>query len=88
MDNKSHPKHYPTITPGRPIVDYYLQGRSENDVQYPIFNTGITKPIYDLNGNISRQLPLEDWPPVNDYHYEVYLMNRREALGLSPTYRR
>lgn len=88
VDNTSHPKYYPRITPGRPAVDLYLSGRYEDDTAYPIFNTGITKPIYDLNGNISRQLPLEYWPPSNDYHREAYLMERRYQEGQCVTCKR
>ena len=83
MINYLHPKVYPSYNHpyARPPVDLYLQGRYEDDTAFAIVNDGITKPIYDLNGNISRQLPLEDWPPENDYHKEVYLMQRRIAEG-------
>jgi hypothetical protein len=77
MENRTHPKHYPTVTPTRPPVDLYLSGRSENDTAFTILNTGLSRPIYDLNGNVSRQLPLENWPLENDLHPEVYLMRRR-----------
>ena len=31
VDNTRHPKHYPRITSGRPPVDLYITGQSEND---------------------------------------------------------
>jgi hypothetical protein len=77
MDRYSHPKHYATFIPAKPPVDCYLRGCNENVEHYPILDTGISRPIYDLNGNIHFSLPLEDWPPENDYHREVYLMRQR-----------
>lgn len=88
VDNSRHPKYYPRITPSRPAVDFFLQGRSETDTAFPIFNTGISRPIYDLNGNIARQLPLENWPNAGDYHPEAYLMERRMQAGMCSTCRK
>lgn len=85
VDNTRHPKYYPYITPGRPPVDYFITGRSEEDVAYPIFNTGISRPIYDLNGNIARQLPLDQWPQADTYHYEAFLMEARRRDGIYMT---
>jgi hypothetical protein len=87
MNNKMHPKHYPRITSSRPPVDLFIPGRSENDEDFPIFNTGLSKPIYDLNGNISRQLPLDEWPLEGDFHPEVYLMQRRRNQVVCSTCR-
>jgi len=88
VDNTRHPKYYPRITPSRPAVDFFLQGRSETDTAYPIFNTGMSRPIYDLNGNVARQLPLDVWPNAGDYHPEAYLMERRMAANKCSTCRR
>jgi len=85
VDNTRHPKYYPYITPGRPPVDYFIPGRSEEDVASPIFNTGITRPIYDLNGNIARQLPLDQWPLAGTYHPEAFLMEARRKEGVYST---
>jgi hypothetical protein len=85
VDNTRHPKYYPYVTPGRPPVDYFINGRSEADVAYPIFNTGISRPIYDLNGNIARQLPLDQWPQSNTYHYEAFLMEARKKDNIYMT---
>lgn len=88
VDNTRHLKYYPMITPSRPPVDFFLQGRSEADTAYPIFNTGVSKPIYDLNGNVARQLPLENWPNANDFHPEAYLMENRMRAGMCSTCRK
>lgn len=88
VDNTRHPKHYPTITSGRPPVDLYITGQSENDTPYSIFDTGLSQPIYSLSGNISRQLPLESWPQENSYHPEIFLMCRRQNQAICTTCKR
>lgn len=76
MDRHSHLKHLEMFLPSVPPVDTFLQGRNEGFTSYPILNSGLTSTIYDFNGNINYTLPLEDWPPINDYHRDVYLMQR------------
>jgi hypothetical protein len=84
MDNRRHLKHYPYTTSSQSPVNRYLFGREENDVAFPIFNTGLSQPIYDLNGNVKKALPLEMWPPYNDYSKDVYLMNKLQPPYSSP----
>lgn len=74
-----HPKPPIHFTPSNPPVDTYLRGRSENEVAYPLLNTGLSRPIYTLRGDINKTLPLEEWPLAGTYHPEVYLMR---AYGL------
>jgi len=76
MDRHSHPKFFATFIPTRPPVDTFLQGRNENDTAKPLLDTGLTNTCYDFNGNINYTLPLEDWPPNDDYHRDAYLMRR------------
>ncbi len=78
MDRTQHPKHYPTVTPSRPYVDNYIQGtpRFSAHDPYPPLNTGISQPIHDVYGNIAYSLPLEMWPPVNGYHYQIAKLRR------------
>jgi hypothetical protein len=90
MERNSHPKHIPTFIPAQPPVDLYIKGRSEDDTAYPILNTGITRPIYDLNGSLHYTLPLDQYPLENDFHKEVYLMQRyyNQYLKTNPRFRR
>lgn len=76
MDRHSHPKYYPTFIPAIPPVDTMLCGRQEAWSSYPLLNTGLVNPTYDLNGSISFTLPLSDWPSVNGYSYDAYLSDR------------
>jgi hypothetical protein len=66
VERNDHPKYFPTFVPANPPVDSYLQGWNYNTPPgyYPILNTGISQPIYNLNGNIHR-LPLENWPAMS-----------------------
>lgn len=76
MDRKSHPKHHPTLTPSRPYVDQYMAGtpRFSGHIPYPQLNTGITRPVYHINGDINFSLPLEEYPPRHGYHREIIQM--------------
>jgi len=73
MDRKSHKKHDLILTPAQPYVDNYLQGipRFQGYDPYPPLNTGLTRPIYDIHGNIQFSLPLEHYPPVRKLHREI-----------------
>jgi hypothetical protein len=78
VDRNSHPKYFPTFVPANAPVDSYLQGWNYNAPPgyYPILNTGLSQPIYNLNGNIHRSLPLENWPNAMSYDNQGFLMDR------------
>lgn len=76
MERRMHPKYYPTFIPAITPVDTMLGGRQESWSSYPLLNTGLVTPTYDLNGNISFSLPLESYPPINGYSYDAHLMDR------------
>lgn len=79
MDRKSHPKHFPILTPAKPYVDNYLKGtpRFSAHDPYPPLNTGLSQPIYDVYGDVNFSLPLDMYPPANDLHRQIILHNRR-----------
>lgn len=80
MDRKSHPKHHPTLIPPRPYVDNYMEGtpRFQGYDPYHALNTGVTQPIYDIQGNIAYSLPLDMWPPTNGVHRQIVQLQREK----------
>lgn len=82
MDRSRHVKHYATLTPAEPYVDQYVRGtpRFSAHDPYPLLNTGISQPIYDLRGHVNYSLPLEMYPPANDYHRQIVQLQRQGSM--------
>ena len=68
-DRDYHRKYYPSCPTNVALVDQYMWSVKDSN-QYGCTN-GVSAPIYEIDGTIAHQLPLELYPPVNDIHPEV-----------------
>ncbi|HMP28282.1 MAG TPA: hypothetical protein PKD85_01695 [Saprospiraceae bacterium] len=69
MDRTSHKRHVPYCTTRIHPVDQYLM--PEVDTRERTCQNGMSHPIYSCNGEISRFLPLDMWPKVNQVHPQI-----------------
>lgn len=74
MDTTGHLRYIPVCPPAVALVDQYNWKDKDAKLEYGLCNNGIGQPIYNCQGNISRSLPLEMYPKVNEIHPEVRMM--------------
>jgi hypothetical protein len=74
MDRTSHKRHVPLCTTRIHPVDQYMF--PEVDTQERVCENGVSHPIYSCNGEISRFLPLDMWPRVNEIHPQVRMSSQ------------
>lgn len=72
VDRNLHPRHIPNCFSNVEPVDQYLWNHRDQNTH--LCNNGISRPIYDYNGNISFSLPLEHYPQRYSVHPEVVWM--------------
>jgi hypothetical protein len=66
-----------------PVVDQYMF--PEKDTQERICHNGQSHPIYSCNGNISRTLPLNMWPKVDEIHPQIFYSSQPHFGVRDPT---
>jgi len=74
MDRASHKKYIPMCPRNIGVVDQYMW--QEKDTNKYHCHNGVSRPIYNINGEINRALPLEHWPKVDQVHPEIALTRR------------
>ena len=74
MDRGGHLKYVPQCPSHAGIVDQYMWPEKDTNA-YRCYN-GISHPIYDCKGWVNFSLPLEHYPPVNDVHPQIKMIDR------------
>lgn len=74
MDRNGHRKYFPYCPPNIPVVDQYLWKQPDNKYAHANCLNGISQPIYNCHGEISRALPLHMYPKVDEIHPEIITM--------------
>lgn len=69
MDRTSHKRYIPYCSTRIHPVDQY--SFPEVDTKERVCQNGLSHPIYSCNGEISRFLPLDMWPRVNEVHSQI-----------------
>lgn len=69
MDRTSHKRYVPYCSTRIHPVDQYMF--NEIDTKERVCQNGISHPIYSCNGELSRFLPLDMWPRVNEIHPQI-----------------
>src|SRR5437868_8525060 len=62
-------RHIPFCETRIALVDQYMF--PEKDTADRLCNNGISHPIYACNGMVSRTLPLDMYPEVNEVHPQI-----------------
>ncbi len=76
ISNRIVPIYRPIIPPGVSLVDQYSLKHKNSNI-YPSLN-GLTRPIYNQKARIDYSLPLSEYPPFGETHWEIKEMNRRD----------
>lgn len=74
MDRNLHLKYNPNCPKNYGLVDQYMW-KNKDTTKYKCYN-GISHPIYDCKGWVNYSLPLEQYPPVDDIHPQIYMVNK------------
>ena len=69
MARDGHLRYIPFCETRVAIVDQYMW--PEKDTTERICHNGISHPIYACDGTISRTLPLDMYPRINEVHPQV-----------------
>lgn len=69
MERFLHKRHIPYCQTRVAVVDQYMW--PEKDTTERTCNNGISHPIYACDGTVSRTLPLDMWPKVNEVHPQI-----------------
>lgn len=82
MDRSSHVRHVPYYETRVALVDQYTW--PEKDSTERVGANGVSHPCYACNGDISRTLPLNDWPKVNEVHPQVRMSSQPHFMARDP----
>jgi hypothetical protein len=74
MERDGHVRHIPFCETRVPLVDQYMW--PEKDTTERICHNGVSHPVYACNGVISRTLPLDMYPKVNEVHPEIRMSSQ------------
>jgi len=74
MDRRNHAPYIPRCPRHAGLPDQYMWAQKDTN-KYMCFN-GISHPIYDCKGDINYTLPLEMYPPENQVHPQIGMVNR------------
>lgn len=69
MERDLHKRHIPLCVTRPAVVDQYSW--PEKDTTERVCNNGVSHPIYACNGHISRTLPLDMYPEVDQVHPQI-----------------
>ncbi len=69
VERDKYRRHIPFCQTRPAVVDQYMW--PEKDTSDRVCNNGVSNPIYACNGDISRTLPLHEYPRVNEVHPQI-----------------
>ena len=69
MSRDQHKRHIPFCETRVHLADQYMW--PEKDTTERVCNNGVSHPIYSCRGEISRTLPLDMYPRVNEVHPQI-----------------
>lgn len=75
-------RHLPWCETRYPVVDQYMF--PEKDTTERICNNGVANPIYACDGTISRTLPLDMYPKVNQVHPHILMGSQPHFMSRDP----
>lgn len=89
MDRDKHKKYVPYCPPNIPVVDQYMWSGKDKKMAHANCLNGLSQDIYNCRGELSRTLPLEMYPKVNEIHPQVkYILESGDAFPYLRRYRR
>lgn len=69
VERDHYRRHIPMCVTRPALVDQYMW--PEKDSSDRVCENGVSHPIYACNGHISRTLPLDMYPMVNEVHPQI-----------------
>jgi hypothetical protein len=84
MDRNCHLRHVPMCETRIHPVDQY--SFDNVDTTERTCNNGVSHPIYSCNGEISRFLPLDMYPKVNELHPQIRMGSQPHFGIRDPNY--
>ena len=86
LERNHHRRHVPFCPSRIALVDQYMF--PEKDTTERLCENGISHPIYACNGDISRTLPLDMYPEVNEVHPQIRQSSRPHFMIRDPVHAR
>lgn len=75
-------RHVPYCETRVAHVDQYMW--SEVDTTERKCTNGLSHPVYSCDGTISRTLPLDMWPTVNEVHPQIRMSSQPHFISRNP----
>ncbi len=86
MERNLHKRHIPYCQTRVAIVDQYMW--PEKDTTERTCENGVSHPIYNCNGEISRSLPLDLYPLVGSIHPQIRKSSQPHFTSRDPRMQR